>query len=80
MLAFEFSNWYDFCFILEENCIRKCLEQFKPSNMRSKILEELADEENDPDHASATRNGPNFLPWAVLVGSRYFIFDDISTH
>ena len=48
--------------------------------MRSKILEELADEENDLDHASATRNGPNFLPWAVLVGSRYFIFDDISTH
>ena len=53
--------------------------------MPSKILVELADEENDPDHARATRdgptfNGPTFSPRPFLVSSLFFSFDDISSH
>ena len=44
---------------LQRNCIKKCLEQFKPSYAPT-IPDELADEENDP--FSPSRPRPSFPP------------------
>ena len=40
--------------------MRKCLEEYKPSNMPLKIPEELADEENDPVSPYTPRPRPTF--------------------
>lgn len=58
------------CFLLQKKCIRKCLEEYKPSNMPT-IPDELADEENDPVRPPSGSPRPSFPP--PMVSSVCFI-------
>ena len=65
------------CLLLQEKCIKKCLEEHKPSK-RPTRPGELADEENDPVRPGPTRHRPTFSP--PLVRLVCFIFNNTSTH
>lgn len=58
------------CFLLQKECIRKCHEEYKPSNMPT-IPDELADEENDPVRRPSGSPRPSFPP--PMVSSVRFI-------